>query len=119
VPTAGANGEALREGALMFAAFVALGLVPLVGYVALPAMCGAAFPENCGAAQFNPDARFAAACVVTSAALFGLGAAKARFVGRKWYALGAESLALGAACAAVAYGTSSWLNSFLPKGLAG
>lgn len=80
-----------RHGAVTFGAFVAAGAVPLVPYV-LP-----------GAA----NVRFALSIVLTLAALFGVGAARALVTSDTWWKTGLEMLGLGALVAASAYGAGA------------
>ena len=89
----------------MFAAFVVFGTAPLVGDLLTPLFV------------HDPSEHdlFLAACCVTGITLFSLGAAKARFVQQKALKLGAETLALGALCASVAYFCGAALSSQLPS----
>lgn len=79
--------DASLRGGATFAAFVLAGLLPLSVYV-LP---------------LSPEMRFPLACIVSSAALFGIGACRALFSDRAWLAAGIEMLVLGALASAVAY----------------
>lgn len=82
------------KGAVMFTAFVAGGLVPILGYVAT----AYAF-----AAPKSHNFMLVAASVVTSVALGLLGAFKAYFANRKYLRSALETLVLGGMCAAVSY----------------
>ena len=97
--------ESAKDGLLMFASFVVFGTAPLVGYLLTPLFV------------HDPSEHdlFLAACAVTGVTLFSLGAAKARFVQQKALKLGAETLALGALCASVAYFCGAALSSQLPS----
>ena len=61
----------------------------------------------------SPHDLFLAACAVTSVTLFALGAAKSSFVQGSALRLGAETLALGALCASVAYSAGVVLSAAL------
>ena len=104
VPEPEAHCDAMKDGFLMFLAFCVFGAAPLLGYTVMP--------------MFKPDAEphelFLAACTVTGATLFCLGAFKARFVNGNPIKLGAETLALGALCATCAYSAGALLQEFLP-----
>lgn len=77
-----------RHGMATFAAFVVAGLVPLLAFV-LPAMAAR---------------RFETSIVLTVAALYGVGSARALVTDDRWWVAGLEMLGLGAAVAAAAYG---------------
>ena len=80
-----------RSGAYCFVSFLVCGSVPLLGFVAfMPATSDA-------------SVLFGISCALTAAMLFLLGAFKARFTTRSWYASGAEILVLGACTAAAAF----------------
>jgi VIT1/CCC1 family predicted Fe2+/Mn2+ transporter len=81
-----------RAGLVTFVAFVIVGAIPLLSYVALW------LAPDLG---FQP---FAWSCALTGSAFFAVGAAKARFVGQRWFTSGAETLFLGGVAAALAYG---------------
>lgn len=81
-----------RHGAATFVAFVVAGAVPLLPYL-LPHVV---------------TSRFEWAAVAALVTLFGVGAARALVTADLWWKTGLEMLALGAAVAAVAYGTG-WL----------
>ena len=97
--------ESAKDGLLMFAAFVVFGTAPLVGYLLTPMFIRDPSEHDL----------FLAACAVTGVTLFSLGAAKARFVQQRALKLGAETLALGALCASVAYFCGAALSSQLPS----
>ena len=82
-----------KEGVVMFLAFAAFGMLPIVGFVAAPLL----------APSLGDAALFSVACLVTAVALFGLGAFKASFGDKAYLRSGAETLALGGICAAVAF----------------
>jgi len=103
VPEADAHCESIKDGFLMFLAFVAFGAMPLLGYVVLPRLLGVAGPHEL----------FLAACSVTGGTLFLLGAAKASFVNGNPVRLGAETLALGALCALCAYSAGALLSQYV------
>ena len=76
-----------RHATATFLAFVCAGALPLVPYV-LP-----------GAGE----TRFAAALVLTFAAMFSIGAARSLIANVRWWRAGGEMLGLGAVVTAVAY----------------
>jgi VIT1/CCC1 family predicted Fe2+/Mn2+ transporter len=85
-----------------FAAFVAVGFIPLFTFVV---------------EHFSPGlitAPFLWSAILTGCAFFAVGAAKARFVNERWYASGLETLLLGGAAAGLAY-----VVGLMLKGVAG
>lgn len=83
--------SAWRAAWTTFAAFVLVGLVPLLAFLW---------------EFFSPGAiprPFVASAVMTGVAFFAVGAAKARFVDEHWAISGAETLAVGGAAAGLAY----------------
>jgi vacuolar iron transporter family protein len=84
-----------------FAAFVLIGLLPLLSFLARLMV-----PEI----EFNP---FFVSSLLTAGAFFTVGAAKSRFVGEKWYAAGFETLWVGSAAAALAFGTGALLRKMI------
>ena len=87
----------------MFCAFVTFGSMPLVGYIVVPRLLH----------ETSDRDLFLWACAVTGVTLFALGAAKASFVQGSALQLGAETLALGALCASVAYSAGMLLSAGL------
>lgn len=81
----------VRHALATFLAFVGAGALPLMPYVASGAS----------------DARFAWSVILTLAALFGVGAARALVTTERWWKAGSEMLALGAIVAASAYGAGA------------
>ena len=81
----------LRAAAMTFAAFVALGSLPLLIFVAQSAL------------NLEVNAPFAWSAVLAGVAFFAVGTVKARFVEQAWWKAGLETLALGGAAAALAY----------------
>ena len=80
-----------RAGLATFAAFVLVGLLPLLTYI-VQAVAPAA----------RLDAFFGS-CLITGAAFFVVGAVKGRYVAHPWYLSGLETLAVGGAAAVLAY----------------
>ena len=93
VPGEDDNNDALKDGLVMFLAFTAFGMLPIVGFVA----AGAFFPG------LESDQLFSVACIITGINLLGLGAFKARFNDKQYIRSGMETLVLGGVCAAVAF----------------
>jgi VIT1/CCC1 family predicted Fe2+/Mn2+ transporter len=91
---------AANHGVATFIGFVAAGIVPLLAYL-LPWFDGA---------------RFMAATVLALATLFAVGAARAFFTDRGWFASGLEMLSIGALAAAVAYGVGALAVVILGEG---
>ena len=61
--------ESMKEGVVMFCSFALFGVLPLLGYVIIPAL----FPA------LGEEVLFASACVVTGLVLFGMGCVKSVF----------------------------------------
>jgi len=76
-----------RHGGATFMAFVVAGAIPLLPYL-LPA---------------SADGRFASSAILTFAALFGIGAARATITTGRWWVTGLEMLSLGLVVAAAGY----------------
>lgn len=81
----------LRAAATTFAAFVLLGLVPLLAYLFHFYASG------------NLLHAFAWSAVLTGAAFFAIGTVKARFVEERWHIAGLETLGIGGLAAILAY----------------
>jgi vacuolar iron transporter family protein len=79
--------DASRNGVVTFGAFVLAGLIPLSAYL-LP---------------LGQNTRFATACVLAGATLFGIGACRSMFSDRPWLIAGIEMLTMGAIASAVAF----------------
>jgi vacuolar iron transporter family protein len=84
-------GSPVRAAAMMFAAFVALGSLPLAVF-ALDLFSGIDFTDP-----------FAWSAALTGLAFFVVGALKSRFVDQTWWRAGLETLTLGGAAAVLAY----------------
>jgi VIT1/CCC1 family predicted Fe2+/Mn2+ transporter len=82
------ESEPARHAVATFAAFVLAGAVPLAPYIVAP------MAQN----------EFSWSCVFTLAALFAVGALRARVTGDRWWLTGGEMLLLGVVVAAAAYG---------------
>ncbi|MBJ7522183.1 MAG: VIT1/CCC1 transporter family protein [Solirubrobacteraceae bacterium] len=80
-----------RAAAATFAAFITVGLLPLLPFL-LDAVDGDLVPDP-----------FAWSAALTAGAFFAVGSAKARVVGMRWWRSGLETLLVGGAAAAVAY----------------
>jgi VIT1/CCC1 family predicted Fe2+/Mn2+ transporter len=91
----------LRAAASTFVAFVTVGFVPLFAFVLQYADVEL------------PNSPFLWSSLLTAAAFFAVGTAKARFVEQRWYFSGMETLLVGGSAAAVSY-----FVGMLLKGLA-
>ena len=85
-----------------FGAFLAVGLIPLLPYLA-PVL--------------EPSWRFPASTVLTGTAFFAVGAVKGRVLERPALRTGAETLLMGGAAAALAYWIGAWLRSVVDVSL--
>uniref|UniRef100_A0A7S3XV86 Uncharacterized protein n=1 Tax=Heterosigma akashiwo TaxID=2829 RepID=A0A7S3XV86_HETAK len=95
--------ETLKEGLVMFLSFACFGALPLLGYVIFPSVLGVD----------NESTLFWTAVATTLTVLFVMGAVKSYFGTKSWYASGAETLALGGACALVAYEVGGLVNGLV------
>lgn len=87
----------IRAAAATFVAFLIVGFIPLLPFVA----------QYFAGVTHAP---FGWSCVLTAVAFFSVGAAKARFVHQHWFLAGAETLLLGGSAAALAYFVGSLLR---------
>lgn len=87
----------VRAGATTFLAFIVVGSFPLVAF-AVDAIAPAGL-----------DNAFAWSAAMTAVAFFAVGSLKARFVAQGWWRAGLETLAIGSAAAALAYGAGAFL----------
>jgi len=85
-----------RAALVTFAAFVSVGLVPLLPFL-VPGLDG--------------DARFGASCVMTGMAFFGIGSMKGYWLGTSRWRGGFQTLLVGGVAAALAYIVGAWLRS--------
>jgi VIT1/CCC1 family predicted Fe2+/Mn2+ transporter len=89
----------VRAAATTFAAFVSVGLLPLMAFL---------YEFLVGGGVASP---FVWSAVMTGAAFFIAGAAKSRFVEQPWWRAGLETVAVGGAAASLAYGVGVLLRS--------
>ncbi|MCB9799147.1 MAG: VIT1/CCC1 transporter family protein [Candidatus Omnitrophica bacterium] len=82
-----------------FSAFVLVGMVPLVAFL---------YQWISGHSGFDP---FLLSAVMTGVAFFMVGAAKGRFLHQRWFVAGLETLLVGGAASALAYGIGLLLHS--------
>ena len=94
--------SALSAALVTFAAFVAVGFLPLLAFVA-----NAVIPGTCA----SP---FLWSGVLTGAAFFLVGALKGRFVEEPWYLSGLETLFVGALASLLAYAVGLGLGGLVP-----
>jgi len=92
------SSDPLRAAAATLAAFVALGFLPLAVFVADLIAPG------------DIAAPFAWSAALTAVAFFAVGTLKGRFVGRPPWRSGVETLAVGGAAAALAFGVGALLQ---------
>ena len=88
----------VKSGLVTFAAFVAVGLIPLLTYVLsfiMPALNAHLFPM---------------AIVITALTIFAVGSARSLVIKRKWYVAGLEMLIVGGIAAVAAYGIGAMLG---------
>ena len=90
-----------RAALATFAAFLVVGLVPLLPFV-VPGLA--------------PDTRFLASAVGAAIAFFGVGAAKGIVLGRSALRAGLETLLTGGAAACLAYLVGAWLRATFGAG---
>ena len=102
LPSPDGSMDAFRDGLTMFVSFAVFGLLPVCGFVA----AGILYPS------MTTHDLFAVACVITGCCLVVLGAIKARFHDKAYIRSGLETLALGGACAAVAFYVGKAFSSF-------
>jgi VIT1/CCC1 family predicted Fe2+/Mn2+ transporter len=83
--------SAIRAATMTFAAFVLIGLIPLVAFIVAYLFPGSITQP------------FLASTLLTGVAFFSVGAIKSQFVEQSWYAAGTETLLVGGAAAGLAY----------------
>jgi vacuolar iron transporter family protein len=93
------SADPLRAAGATFLAFITLGFVPLAVFVVDALLAGAV------------QAPFAWSAVLTATAFFAIGGMKARFVGRRAWRSGVETLVVGGAAALLAYAVGVLLQA--------
>jgi vacuolar iron transporter family protein len=93
------SADPLRAAGATFLAFITLGFVPLAVFVVDALLPGAV------------QAPFAWSAVLTATAFFAIGGMKARFVGRRAWRSGVETLVVGGAAALLAYAVGVLLQA--------
>ncbi len=93
----------LRAGTATLIAFVLAGAVPLAPYLILLTPSGP---------RFDP---FPVSAVLAGLTFFAIGALKGRFVITRWHISGIETLAVGGAAAAIAYGAGMLLRQLTDR----
>lgn len=88
----------IRAALSTLAAFIVVGTIPLLPYLF----------DMITSRDAKGD--FVSSALLTALAFFGVGAAKSRFVDQRWHLAGLETLLVGGAAAAVAYGTGVMLK---------
>ncbi len=89
----------LRAAATTFAAFVFVGLLPLLPFL---------YPSGVPGGSTNA---FLWSAVITAIAFFIVGAVKSRYVEQRWYLAGLETLGVGGGAAMLAYAVGAALQS--------
>lgn len=90
-----------KAAAATFAAFILIGLLPLLSF-----LFRILIPEI----DFNP---FFISAGLTGIAFFTVGAFKSRFTGESWFKAGFETLLVGAVAAALAFGAGAFLRNII------
>ncbi len=93
--------SAAKAGMVTFVAFLAIGAIPLIIFVADVALGGDIW------------APFLWAAILTGGAFFLIGTIKSRFVAGKWWYEGMETLVIGGIAAALAYGVGVALRGIV------
>ncbi len=88
----------LKAGLVTFAAFVVVGLIPLLPFVVVT-----------GVGDFRP-AQFAVSTALTAVAFFGVGTLKNLFAAGRWHRAGLETLLLGGGAAVLAWAVGAALR---------
>ncbi len=96
-----AGGSPWKAGAATFIAFVVVGFIPILFYVA-----DVILPGDLQHPLFW-------SVVLTGAAFFIVGAAKSRFIMESWWRAGLETLAIGGVAALIAYAVGVWLGGLV------
>jgi VIT1/CCC1 family predicted Fe2+/Mn2+ transporter len=92
--------SALKAAVATWTAFVVVGALPLLAFLPAVVTGGALGPGN----------PFAWSMVLTAIAFFTVGALKAHFVARPWWASGLQTAAVGGLAAVIAYGVGALLR---------
>jgi hypothetical protein len=79
--------------------------LPLLGYVIIPS----SFPN------LGEESLFISACFVTGIVLFLMGSVKSFFSAQNWFHSGMETLALGGACATIAFTVGQLVGGLAQK----
>ena len=93
VPEEDDNLNSLKDGFVMFCSFAFFGMLPILGFVVVPALVPGLSDHDL----------FLVACAITALTLFGLGAFKAQFNDKFYLRAGLETLILGGVCATVSF----------------
>jgi VIT1/CCC1 family predicted Fe2+/Mn2+ transporter len=91
----------VKGGIMTFAAFVLVGIIPLIGYIFQPFL------------NLNQQYIFLATCVATLSALFIVGVIKAHISVRHWFVSGMETALIGGFAASISYGVGYFLNGLI------
>lgn len=89
-----AGPNPLRAAWSTFAAFLIVGSLPLLAFIAMLLFPG----------LISTDGAFVLSALLTGGAFFVVGATKSRFVGEPWWRSGLVTLLMGSAAAGIAYG---------------
>merc|ERR1719352_1017787 len=95
------NINNLWSALTMFCSFAVFGMVPVIGFAAVPLVVH----------DLTDNELFLVACLITAVALATLGSLKAQFSDKSFFRSGVETVALGGACAAVAFFVGGYVAS--------
>ena len=90
-----------KAGLVTFAAFVAVGLLPLIPFLSILIL------------DPNLNLVFTISSLITAVSFFSIGAMKSRYVSESWVRAGLETLIMGGIAAFLAYGVGGLLRGLV------